>query len=86
VNIEHPIDLYEIVAKAPADWAERCARYQEALAALERELLEDAARLAQQFAGEFPQDAAAEALCRRIQAAGRGGSPSDATVWQLPGK
>ena len=31
VNIEQAIDLYEIVATAPADWDDRCRRYQEAL-------------------------------------------------------
>jgi adenylate cyclase len=86
VNIEHPIDLYEIVANSPAYWDERCARYGEALAALEHELLDDAALLAQRLAADFPHDAAAEALCRRVLNAAREGHSGDTTVWQLPGK
>jgi adenylate cyclase len=86
VNIEHAIDLYEIVAKAPADWPQRCARYEEALTALERESLDNAARLAQQLHADFPADAAAEALCRRILAAGSEETLGDTSVWRLPGK
>jgi adenylate cyclase len=86
VNIVHPIDLYEIVAKPPADWSHRCARYDEALSTLEREAMDSAAELAKQLAADFPQDAAAEALYRRVQTAGRDGLTGDTTVWQLPGK
>jgi len=86
VNIEHPIDLYEIVATAPADWEERCTHYNEALLALEQEDLEHAAQLAVTLAADYPQDAAAAALGRRVLAADRQGLTGDSTVWQLPGK
>jgi adenylate cyclase len=86
VNIDHAIDLYEIVAKPPADWDERCARYNEALAALEQEDLEQAARCAERLAADYPDDAAAAALGKRVLAADRQGLSGDTTVWQLPGK
>lgn len=86
VNIEHAIDLYELVARPPTDWDERRNRYDEALAALEREALEQAASYAQRLAADFPHDVAAAALCQRVHAAGRDGASGDTTVWRLPGK
>jgi adenylate cyclase len=86
VNIEHAIDLYEIIAKAPADWEIRCSRYGEALAALERDELDRAADCAARLAADFPHDAAAAALGQRANAARQHGVSGDTTVWQLPGK
>jgi adenylate cyclase len=86
VNIEHAIDLYEIIAKAPSDWDERCTRYRQALAALEQDDLARAADCATRLAAEFPHDAAVAALGQRVQAAQRQGVSGDTTVWQLPGK
>jgi adenylate cyclase len=86
VNIEHAIDLYEIVAAAPPDWQERCALYRDALEALERDDLDKAALAARRLAAEFPHDAAGDALCRRILAASQSGEARDTNVWQLPGK
>jgi adenylate cyclase len=86
VNIDHPIDLYEIIAQAPLDWADRCTRYNEALTALEQDDLPQAGRLAQELVVDFPQDMAAAALEKRVRAAGKEGSHRDSTVWQLPGK
>jgi adenylate cyclase len=86
VNIEHAIDLYEIIAKAPADWEVRCSRYGQALAALERDELDRAADCAARLAADFPDDAAAAALGQRANAAKQQGVSGDTTVWQLPGK
>jgi adenylate cyclase len=86
MNIEHAIDLYEIVASPPADWDRRCAMYRAALEALEREEPERAAELAKQLADEFPADAAAAALCRRVATADRDSISGDTSVWHLPGK
>jgi adenylate cyclase len=86
VNIEQAIDLYEIVAAAPVDWDEQCRRYGEALTALERDDVETASRLAQELARRFPHDQAAAALLSRADDAQRRNDPSDASVWQLPGK
>jgi adenylate cyclase len=86
VNIEQAIDLYEIVATAPKDWDERCRRYAEALTALERENLDEAARLAREMTRDYPHDLAATALFQRTQDAQLREEPSDTSVWQLPGK
>jgi len=86
VNIDHPIDLYEIVANPPADWDLRCSRYNEALVALEQEDLAKTAQLAAGLAADYPEDAAVAALSRRVLAADRQGLTGDSTVWQLPGK
>ncbi len=86
VNIEHVIDLYEIVASAPPDWDERCRRYLDALTALEREEFDRAAALAKQLAADFPDDGPALALGRRVDSADRGMISGDTSVWHLPGK
>jgi adenylate cyclase len=86
VNIEHAIDLYEIVALPPADWDERCARYHAALEALEADDFQRAGKLAEQLSADFPDDAAAAALCRRVGSADRETISGDTSVWHLPGK
>jgi len=86
VNIAQAIDLYEIVATAPPDWDQRCRRYSEALAALEHENLDLAARLAETLAADFPDDGPALALGRRVASADRDVTAGDTSVWRLPGK
>jgi adenylate cyclase len=86
VNIEQAIDLYEIVCQAPPDWDERCRRYQETLDALERDDVTVARQLAVALAADFPEDAAALALGRRIADAEHQVDTGDTSVWQLPGK
>ena len=89
VNIEQPIDLYEIVAEAPADWPQRCTRYAEALEALERDEVDHAAECAARLTVDFAGDAAVAALAQRARQAQehRGkGDASDTSVWRLPGK
>jgi adenylate cyclase len=86
VNIDHAIDLYEILAAPPADWDRRCRDYNEALTALERDDLVEASRLAEELAAKYPDDAAAAALRARIDDARRDSSSADTSVWRLPGK
>jgi adenylate cyclase len=86
VNIEQAIDLYQIVAQAPADWDERCRRYAEALKALERDDVDAAIELARKLTADFPEDQAALALGRRAADAHQCVATGDASVWQLPGK
>jgi adenylate cyclase len=86
VNIEQAIDLYEIVPTAPADWEERCRRYCQALAALERDELTAATELARELARDFPHDPAAAALGHRVLDAEGQDWIGDTSVWQLPGK
>ncbi len=86
VNIEQPLDLYELACTPPADWSKRCSRYQETLEALEKRDLGTAADLANRFAAEFPDDAAATALACRVAEAQNSPSTSDTAIWALPGK
>jgi hypothetical protein len=86
VNIEQSIDLYEIVAAAPADWGERCRSYQEALTALEREEIDAARRMARELASRFPHDLAMTALALRAAGAEQQLNTGDTSVWRLPGK
>jgi adenylate cyclase len=86
VNIEHAIDLYETLSQPPADWDERCARYHAALAALEADEFERAGELADKLAMDFPDDAAAAALLKRVGSAGRETNSGNTSVWHLPGK
>jgi adenylate cyclase len=86
VNIEQSIDLYEIVAAAPADWEARCQGYEAALTALEREDSDAARRKARELASRFPHDLAAAALAHRAAAAQQQANTHDTSVWQLPGK
>jgi adenylate cyclase len=90
VNIEQPIDLYEVVARPPEDWSDRCGRYEQALRSLEREDLAAAAQAAQELLADYPDDRAVEALANRVTQAQQtrhsGESRGDSSVWQLPGK
>ena len=86
VNIAHAIDLYEIVARPPGDWGDRCKRYAEALLTLEQENWSEAARLSAALARDFPHDAAVSALGERVSSSRQREPAQDTSVWQLPGK
>lgn len=89
VNIEQPIDLYEIVAEAPPDWDEQIRRYDEVLCALESERVDDAVEAAARLRVDYPNDPAVRALESRAQQARQrhsSGEVSDTSVWRLPGK
>ena len=89
VNIEQPINLYELVCTPPTAWQERCDRYAQALGALENRDLGTAERLARELADEFPEDAAARALANRIgeaRAEDNSDPGFDTSIWCLPGK
>ncbi|MBX3433945.1 MAG: adenylate/guanylate cyclase domain-containing protein [Pirellulales bacterium] len=89
VNIEQPIDLFEIVVAPPANWERRCTRYNEALEALEREEIDRAVECAERLAADFIDDTASAALARRArdaQAQRQSDATSDTSVWRLPGK
>jgi adenylate cyclase len=86
VNIEQPIDLYEMVCTPPGNWTARCQRYARALESLESHDLGAAAELAGTLSVEFPEDAAASALAGRVEEAQHDQSTSDTSIWCLPGK
>ncbi len=86
VNIEHPLDIYELVSQPPKDWETLRERYEEALAALERQDVGSAGELANRLAGDFPGDRATSALVDRIASGLREEGTPDTSVWCLPGK
>ena len=86
VNIEQPIDLYELVSIPPADWQQRCQRYEEVLQALENRDLGTAQTLAKRLAADIPEDSAAAALASRVGEAQEGEATFDTSIWCLPGK
>jgi adenylate cyclase len=86
VNIEHPLDLYELVPKPPVNWEVHCARYHEVLAALENKNLSLAGDLIIKMGEDFPNDSAVTALAHRIAEARLSQPTADSAVWQLPGK
>lgn len=86
VNIEQPIDLYELACTPPPDWPVRCERYAEVLNSLENRDLGTAGELAEKLTSDFPEDAAAAALFSRVAEAQDAGTTSDTSVWCLPGK
>jgi len=102
VNIEHPLEIYELPCHAPADWPHLVARYEAALTALEQQNIGSARDLAAALARDFPDDRATAALVARIAAVQRadteaakanaanakadGESITDTSIWCLPGK
>lgn len=86
VNIEQPVDLYELVCTPPKGWAQRCARYEEALNALEKRDMGTAEELAHRLSMDFPDDAAAAALAGRVGQAQVEDPGFDTSIWCLPGK
>lgn len=86
VNIEQPVDLYELACSPPSTWKQQCDRYDEALGALENRDMGTAAELAQKLAADFPDDAAAASLAQRVGEAQQGDPSFDTSIWCLPGK
>jgi adenylate cyclase len=93
VNIEHPLDIYELVCptagdQPSADRQQLLTRYDEALTALENQNVGSARKLANRLAADFPDDRATAALLCRIDSAQQGDSesPTDTSIWCLPGK
>jgi adenylate cyclase len=86
VNIEQPLDLYQLISQAPADWEEHCTRYQEVLTALESKNLTLAGDLVIRMGEDYPDDTAVEALAHRIAEARLAQPTADSAIWQLPGK
>jgi len=86
VNIEQPVELYELACTEQSDWLVRCQRYAEVLQSLEKRDLGTARQLAERLALDFPADTAADALASRVGEAKQSGSTSDTSIWCLPGK
>ncbi|TWU20805.1 adenylate/guanylate cyclase domain-containing protein [Bythopirellula polymerisocia] len=86
VNIEQPLELFELVRDVPENWQAHCDRYHEVLSALEQKNLTLAGDLSAKLRNEFPDDLAALALAHRIEEARQSHATADSAIWQLPGK
>lgn len=89
VNIEQPLDIYELVCDPPADWDTLHSRYEQALSTLEDQNVGSAREQARALAADYPQDPATAALVRRIDESvqqSNSESTADTSIWCLPGK
>ena len=88
INIEQPVDIYELVTNPGKDWELLRTRYEEALSTLESQNVGSARELAGKLATDFPEDRATAALLRRIASAPEeeAQEPIDTSIWCLPGK
>ncbi|QEG35734.1 adenylate/guanylate cyclase domain-containing protein [Bythopirellula goksoeyrii] len=86
VNIEQPLELYELIPDVPENWQIHCDRYQEVLSALETKNHTLAGDLSEKLCKDFPNDLAAQALATRIEEACNSQATADSAVWKLPGK
>jgi adenylate cyclase len=69
VNIEQPVDLYELVAVADQDWCQLRDRYEEALGHLERSEFLLATKCLGNLVAEYPNDGPTQLLLSRAVAA-----------------
>jgi len=87
INIEQPVEIYELVCDPPADWEALRERYEQALTTLENQNVGSARQLAKTLAADFPNDRATKALLGRIDSAQVDPeTPTDTSIWCLPGK
>ena len=66
INIEHPVDIYELPASPSDDWETLQLRYEKALTTLENQNVGSARELATQLALDFPDDRATSSLLVRL--------------------
>jgi adenylate cyclase len=86
VNIDRPVELYDLAPVAQTGWKEACDEYEAALAAFEKEEFGQAARLLGNLRGNYPDDGPALILLSRaVQHMVESPDPFD-PVWVLPGK
>ncbi len=86
VNIEKPVNLYELVPHGSDSWLDLKAQYERALEAYEQEHFRAAARMLGIVLGQYPDDAAALVLLSRAVNALVDESVKFSAVWDLPGK
>lgn len=88
VNIEHPLDIYELACNPGDHWPTLRVRYEEALTALESQNLGSAKELASRLAEDFPEDLPTAALLRRLNSPQQEDEESitNTSIWCLPGK
>jgi adenylate cyclase len=85
VNIEAPVDLYELAANAAADWCQLRDRYEEALGFLERSEFLMATKCLGNLVAEYPSDGPTQLLLSRAVDALIAPDEFD-FVWELDSK
>lgn len=85
VNIETPVDLYELVAMADQPWCELRDRYETALDAMERKEFFTATKHLGNLVADYPNDGPSQLLLSRAVNALISRDDYDA-VWELEGK
>jgi adenylate cyclase len=86
VNIEQPVELFELVAEANTAWAELKTQYETALGSFERGDSNAARELLTSLIAAYPQDEPARKLLNRASAAIPDPQSSTDSVWVLDGK
>jgi adenylate cyclase len=86
VNIEKPVNLYELVADGTATWLDVRTRYEEGLGAYEQGKFRAAARMLGNLLAQYPDDAPSLLLLSRAVNAMVDAPPKFSPVWDLPGK
>lgn len=88
INIEHPVDIYELPASPGEHWETLQSRYEKALTTLENQNVGSAREMATQLAQDYPEDRATNSLLGRLDSARHeeGADTADTSVWCLPGK
>jgi adenylate cyclase len=86
VNIEEPVDLYEVAAHAPPVWHDLKTHYEQALDEFERGDFRAAARLLGPLLGEHADDGPALVLSARTLNCLVEQPAKFDPVWELPGK
>jgi adenylate cyclase len=86
VNIEKPVNLYELVAHGADRWLDLKTHYEHALEAYEQGRYSNAAKLLGALLGQHPDDAPSLVLLARAVNALVDETAKASSVWELPGK
>jgi adenylate cyclase len=86
VNIEKPVNLYELASQGSEAWLDVKERYEEALDAYEQRRLRPAARMLGNLLAQYPDDAPSLLLLSRAVNAMVDDPEQFSPVWDLPGK
>lgn len=86
VNIDEPVDLYEVTAGGEKNFLDVKNRYEQALELFEKMQFKEAARILGMLLGDYPDEGPSVVLLSRtVNAMLEGPSPGH-PVWELPGK
>jgi adenylate cyclase len=86
VNMDRPVDLYELVAQGSPGWQEVKARYEEALAEFEQGRLRAAGRLLGKLLAQHADDGPTLVLLARALMAGSSEPATSDSVWGFPAR